>query len=560
MAELTRAAEPFRFYTRLHLTELTGLRAAGLVQLVRLLKSVPGGSIYYHTHRFLQQHQYLSPEPPNDFAYWVREILGEQELGERLASIDIIEYSTIRSLRERIIETIEGYLVVHPEAKMRFPREGGEFHFRKSVSFILPTEHVSYDLREFAEIAETHHHRFHLFSYLRGAAQAGKGDERLLELDRKFFGKQALGSQHRPARPLRLHHGGFTSHHYRFDRKGDRIAMVTLDDYIPIVGESVVEDLRLIAGHLKGKRILNVNSTAVGGGVAEILTRMVPLLRELGLDVHWDVIKGGEEFFEVTKKFHNGLHGGRVDIGEKDFEIFMETSRDNLAQMDTSADIVFIHDPQPIVLVQKRRDNKWIWRCHIDLSDPKQKIWRFLKEFVVKYDAAVFSAPAFSRRLPIRQFLIAPSIDPLSDKNRELPQEAIDGVLAKYGIPRDKPLITQISRFDRLKDPVGVIAAYRLVKEHNDCRLLLAGGTATDDPEGQKVFEEVKEAAQGDPDIHILVMSQNDLEINALQRASTVILQKSLKEGFGLTVSEGLWKGKTGRRLQRRRDPAADQR
>ena len=320
--------------------------------------------------------------------------------------------------------------------------------------------------------------------------------------------------------------------------------MGKLDDYIPIVGESVVEDLRLIAGHLKGKRILNVNSTAVGGGVAEILTRMVPLLRELGLDVHWDVIKGGEEFFEVTKKFHNGLHGGRVDIGEKDFEIFMETSRDNLEQMDTSADIVFIHDPQPIVLVQKRRDNKWIWRCHIDLSDPKQKIWRFLKEFVVKYDAAVFSAPSFSRRLPIRQFLIAPSIDPLSDKNRELPQEAIDGVLAKYGIPKDKPLITQISRFDRLKDPVGVIAAYRLVKEHNDCRLLLAGGTATDDPEGQKVFEEVKEAAQGDPDIHILVMSQNDLEINALQRASTVILQKSLKEGFGLTVSEGLWKAK----------------
>ncbi len=320
--------------------------------------------------------------------------------------------------------------------------------------------------------------------------------------------------------------------------------MTTIDDYIPIVGESVVEDLRLIARHLKGKRILNVNSTAVGGGVAEILNRMVPLLRELGLDVGWDVIKGGEEFFEVTKKFHNALHGGRVDIGEKDFEIFMETSRSNLAEMETSADIVFIHDPQPIVLVQKRKDNKWIWRCHIDLSEPKKKVWRFLKEFVVQYDAAVFSAPAFSRRLPIRQFLIAPSIDPLSDKNRELPQDVIDGVLAKYDIPKDKPIITQISRFDRLKDPVGVIAAYRLVKEHIDCTLLLAGGTATDDPEGQLVFEEVMEAAQGDPDIHIRTIAQNDLEINALQRASSVILQKSLKEGFGLTVSEGLWKAK----------------
>jgi len=320
--------------------------------------------------------------------------------------------------------------------------------------------------------------------------------------------------------------------------------MGKIDDYIPIVGESVVEDLRLIALHLKGKRILNVNSTAVGGGVAEILNRMVPLLRELGLDVRWDVIKGGEEFFEVTKKFHNALHGGRVDIGAKDFEIFMETSQSNLEVMETSGDIVFIHDPQPIVLVRKRADNKWIWRCHIDLSDPKQKVWRFLKEFVVQYDAAVFSAPAFSRRLPIRQFLIAPSIDPLSDKNRELPQEVIDGVLDKYDVPKDKPIITQISRFDRLKDPLGVIATYRLVKKHLDCRLLLAGGTATDDPEGQKVFEEVMEAAQGDPDIHILVMSQNDLEINALQRASTVILQKSLKEGFGLTVSEALWKSK----------------
>ncbi|MDO9230685.1 MAG: glycosyltransferase [Syntrophales bacterium] len=320
--------------------------------------------------------------------------------------------------------------------------------------------------------------------------------------------------------------------------------MAKIDDYIPIVGESVVEDLKLVALHLRGKRILNINSTAVGGGVAEILNRMVPLLRELGLDVRWDVIKGGDEFFEVTKKFHNALHGGRVDIGEKDFEIFMETSRKNLEEMDTSGDIVFIHDPQPIVLVQKRTNNKWIWRCHIDLSDPKQKVWRFLKEFVVQYDAAVFSAPAFSRKLPIRQFLIAPSIDPLSDKNRELPQEVIDGVLNKYGIPKDKPIITQISRFDRLKDPLGVIATYRLVKKHIDCRLLLAGGTATDDPEGQKVFEEVMESANGDPDIHILSMSQNDLEINALQRASTVIIQKSLKEGFGLTVSEALWKSK----------------
>lgn len=320
--------------------------------------------------------------------------------------------------------------------------------------------------------------------------------------------------------------------------------MTLMDDYIPIVGESVVEELRLIASRLRGKRILNVNSTAVGGGVAEILSRMLPPLREMGLDVRWDVIHGGEEFFDVTKKFHNALHGSQADIGERDFEIFMDTSRKNLEEMDTSSDIVFIHDPQPIVLVQKRSNNKWIWRCHIDLSNPNQKVWEFLKEFVVKYDAAVFSSAAFSRKLPIRQFLIAPSIDPLSDKNRELPQETIDAVLVKYGIPTDKPIITQISRFDRLKDPVGVIVTYRLVKKYIDCRLVLAGGTASDDPEGQKVFEEVLAAAQDDPDIHILAMSQNDLEINALQRASAVIIQKSLKEGFGLTVSEALWKAK----------------
>ncbi|OPY92090.1 MAG: Trehalose synthase [Syntrophaceae bacterium PtaU1.Bin231] len=320
--------------------------------------------------------------------------------------------------------------------------------------------------------------------------------------------------------------------------------MAQIDDYIPIVGESVVEDLRLIASRLKGKRIRNVNSTAVGGGVAEILNRMVPLWRELELDVHWDVIRGGEQFFEVTKKFHNALHGGPVDIGENDFEIFMETSRKNMEEMDLSGDVLLIHDPQPIVLVKKRADNKWIWRCHIDMSNPEQKVWRFLKDFVVQYDAAVFSAASFSRKLPIRQFLISPSIDPLSDKNRELPREFIDSVLEKYGILTDKPLMTQISRFDRLKDPLGVIAAYRLVKKYIDCRLLLAGGTATDDPEGQRVFEEVTEAAHRDPDIKILSMPQNDLEINALQRASTVIVQKSLKEGFGLTVSEALWKAK----------------
>ncbi len=320
--------------------------------------------------------------------------------------------------------------------------------------------------------------------------------------------------------------------------------MAKLEEYIPIVGQSIVNDLKLLAERLKGRIIQHINSTAVGGGVAEILTRAVPLLKELGIETKWDVIKGGQQFFEVTKKFHNALHGRKEEITPNDFKVFLETSQKNIDELDTCADIVFVHDPQPIVLVNKRRDNKWIWRCHIDVSNPNQKVWDFLMEYIIKYDSAVFSAPSFSRRLPIRQFLISPSIDPLSDKNKELPTEAVDAVLKKYSIKKDKPIITQISRFDRLKDPLGVIAAYQQVKKYIDCQLILAGGAASDDPEGVEVLNEVKSRAKEDKDIHILLLPQNDIEVNALQMASDVIMQKSIREGFGLTVAEALWKGK----------------
>ncbi|MDD5428336.1 MAG: glycosyltransferase [Candidatus Omnitrophica bacterium] len=320
--------------------------------------------------------------------------------------------------------------------------------------------------------------------------------------------------------------------------------MARIEEYTPIVGQGVINNLRLIAEKLKGKKVQHINSTAVGGGVAEILNRMVPLLQELGVDTRWDVIKGGEKFFATTKKFHNALHGKEEKITSDDFINFMETGQRNIDEMDISGDIVFVHDPQPIMLVNKRSDNRWIWRCHVDVSDPDEAVWKFLYDFIVKYDAAVFSAPEFSRKLPIKQFLIAPSIDPLSDKNRELPQDVIDKVLRKYGIGNDKPIVTQISRFDRLKDPIGVIEAYLSVKKYIDCRLVLAGGGAADDPEGVSVYEECKTYAAKDKDIHVLWMAQDDIEINALQRASTVIVQKSLKEGFGLTVAEALWKGK----------------
>jgi trehalose synthase len=320
--------------------------------------------------------------------------------------------------------------------------------------------------------------------------------------------------------------------------------MSRLEDYVGIVGQPIIDDLMLAADKLKVRTIQNVNSTAVGGGVAEILNRMVPLLGELGIDAKWDVIKGGAEFFSVTKKFHNALHGRQEDITQHDFDIFTDTSRMNIEQFETKGDIIFIHDPQPIALVNKKSDDKWIWRCHIDVSNPDRRVWRFLKGFINKYDAVVFSSPGFSQKLAMRQFLVAPSIDPLSDKNKDLPSEMIDAVVSKHGIDPDRPIITQISRFDRLKDPFGVIEVYQQVKKRVDCQLVLAGGTASDDPESVQVFEEVKEKARDDSDIHILLLPQNDLEVNALQRASTVIMQKSIREGFGLTVAEALWKAK----------------
>lgn len=322
--------------------------------------------------------------------------------------------------------------------------------------------------------------------------------------------------------------------------------MVRIEDYAPIVGAAVVEELHLLAGRVGDRVIQNINSTAVGGGVAEILSRMIPLLGQLGVNARWDVIKGDEKFFVTTKKFHNGLHGVAVEIGDEEYGHFLEVNREN-ARALAFGDIVFVHDPQPVALIEKRGEagKRWVWRCHIDFSKPDPAIWRFLSRFVTRYDAAVFSAPAFARKIPVPQVLIAPSIDPLSDKNRELPEEKIASVFERFGIDRSRPVVTQISRFDYLKDPLGVIQAYKLAKSHIDMQLVLAGGGATDDPEGPMIMERVKEEAEKDRDIFVLFLPPaSDIEINALQRGSNVILQKSLKEGFGLTVAEALWKAK----------------
>ncbi|MGA3325914.1 MAG: glycosyltransferase [Terriglobia bacterium] len=322
---------------------------------------------------------------------------------------------------------------------------------------------------------------------------------------------------------------------------------IPLDEYAPIIGQPEVDELRALAGPLRGHSIQMVNSTAVGGGVAEILTRLVPILQELALSVRWDVITGGNDFFGITKAFHNALHGGPYLLPPESFETFLAYSQQNLSRLSMDSEFTVIHDPQPVALIQGRSNHSghWIWRCHIDLSHPNPTVWAFLEPWVKKYDAAIFSSPEFVQKLPIPQYLFFPCIDPLSEKNQEIPPETVRGILDLYGIDAARPILTQISRFDRLKDPVGVIHAYQIVKRYFDCQLVLAGGRADDDPEGEAVLAEVEEAAGDDPDVHILNLPPwSPTEINALQQASTIIIQKSLREGFGLTVAEALWKKK----------------
>ena len=320
-----------------------------------------------------------------------------------------------------------------------------------------------------------------------------------------------------------------------------------LESYRTVVGAQVLDELLLLADRVRHRRLQHINSTSVGGGVAEILSRMVPLLRDLGIDTRWDVIKGNQAFFAVTKAFHNALHGGNEVISKEMLQVFRDTTEMNLRDFDAFGDVVMVHDPQPVGLITQRSavGGRWLWRCHIDISTPDPRVWGFLKQYVSQYDASIFSMPDFAQRLSIPQFMVPPSIDPLSDKNRDLSDAEVQAVVERYELDPERPIVTQISRFDRLKDPLGVLEAYRLVRRRHDCQLLLAGGGATDDPEGQEVLQEVKEAAGDDRDIHVIELPPfSDLDINALVRGSTVVIQKSIKEGFGLTVTEALWKRK----------------
>jgi trehalose synthase len=318
-----------------------------------------------------------------------------------------------------------------------------------------------------------------------------------------------------------------------------------IDAYQGISPKGDLVLLRKFGKVFSNRAFVHVNSTKEGGGVAEILHRMVPILKGLGIDARWEVIKGDDEFFSITKKIHNALQGNKEHFTAQMWEHHFEVNKANAGKLDLEADAVLIHDPQPAPLVNFRKKGVWIWRCHIDVSNPRHDVWNSLKKYCSQYDAAVFSVAKFARSMRVDEFIIPPSIDPISEKNRALSPEEISETANKFNIPSDRPMLLQVSRFDRFKDSTGVIKVYRLVKKYNDCILVLAGSPATDDPEGEAVLAEVREYAAGDPDVFILLLPNfSDKDINALQRMATVVLQKSIKEGFGLTVSEAMWKEK----------------
>src|SRR6059036_2170310 len=320
----------------------------------------------------------------------------------------------------------------------------------------------------------------------------------------------------------------------------------TLDDYRAVAPAGTVDFLRRLSERVRNRRLLNLSASREVGGVAEILRGLVPLLEEVGVESAWESVDPEGAAAGIGTRLHHALQGGEERLPDDLFEQFRAFTRARAAELDAAADLVVTHDALAAGFIEARpQEGAWAWRCHLDVSRPQRRAWTFLRQFVVKFDAAVFSLPSFAQRLPIPQFLIYPSIDPLSDKNRELPAAEIDAILSGLGVPRDKPILLQVARFDRFKDPLGVIDAYRLVKRQHECRLVLVGGAESDDPRGVELSADVREAASHDPDLHVLELPpQARLEVNALKRAATIVFQKSTREGFGLGVAEAMWKSK----------------
>jgi len=323
------------------------------------------------------------------------------------------------------------------------------------------------------------------------------------------------------------------------------------DDYIDIVGKEEIESIKKLALPLKGKKVVHINATSFGGGVAEILSALVPLMQDVGIDTEWQVIQGSDDFFNVTKSIHNGLQGMDVPFTKEMKEIFLKNNQLNEKLFEGEYDFIVIHDPQPVAILNYRQEKKgkWIWRFHIDPTSTQEKIWQFIRPFIEKHDAAIFTLKEYVKDdLKLKNIaIIPPAIDPLSPKNMDLDQEEIENIVTKYKVDPDRLIIAQVSRFDPWKDPLGVIDMYRMVKrEVKDVQLVLIASMANDDPEGWEYYEKTARHAGEDYDIHLLsnLNGIGNLEVNAFQRASDVIIQKSLREGFGLVITEALWKGK----------------
>jgi trehalose synthase len=323
--------------------------------------------------------------------------------------------------------------------------------------------------------------------------------------------------------------------------------MIEIEQYRNLVGDSKVDELIEKARAHTGRKYLMINTTSDGGGVAEMLNSMVPILNHIGVNLEWKILHGFHEFFEVTKSFHNALQGGDLTLTDRIKELYLGTNEEFASYNEFDHDVVVIHDPQPLPLIAyTEKKQPWIWRLHIDITEPNKSLWEFVKQYIQKYDKMIISNESYRKDdLQMDDVIIYPAIDPLTEKNMELDDKKIEEEMKKRNIPLDKPIISQISRFDIWKDPEGVVEVFKKVRENQDCRLVLCGSMASDDPEGWEIFKSVEDKARSliDSGEIILVVNAEEIFVNALQRKSDVVIQKSLREGFGLTVSEALWKG-----------------
>jgi len=320
----------------------------------------------------------------------------------------------------------------------------------------------------------------------------------------------------------------------------------SIDEYREIVGDEILSQIFAKARRLSNKHILHISSTYQGGGVAEMLNSLILLMNDIGVFTGWRILHGSPDFFSITKKFHNALQGDPINLTSMKKLLYMEFNENFARFTHIDHDCVIVHDPQPLPLIKfYRKRQPWIWRCHVDISNPNPEVWDYLKTFLIRYDGMIVSDEKFKKRdLSIPQYIFHPAIDPLSHKNKSLSESVINKHLHKFHIPTDKPIITQISRFDKWKDPAGVIEVFKLVKQEVDCRLVLCGNIASDDPEGFQIYQELLQKTKNNSEDILIINENNQILVNVLQRAASVVIQKSLREGFGLTVTEALWKGK----------------